>query len=104
MPSREHGDPKAIDCRRRARRDDQASVRASSAGWRSTSLSYIRPRRGAGQGFGYNVGRGIGAVGPAATGVAAARVGLSDGAGAGGHELRALPCRPVPARDSAGST
>jgi MFS family permease len=43
-------------------------------------LSELYPTelRGAGQGFGYNIGRGIGAVGPAAIGVAAARVGLSD--------------------------
>jgi hypothetical protein len=34
--------------------------------------------RGAGQGFGYNIGRGIAAVGPTAIVVAAARVGLSD--------------------------
>jgi hypothetical protein len=34
--------------------------------------------RGAGQGFGYNIGGGIGALGPAAIGVAAAQVGLSD--------------------------
>jgi hypothetical protein len=33
--------------------------------------------RGAGQGFGYNIGRGIGAVGPAAIGFAATRVGLT---------------------------
>ena len=39
---------------------------------------YPTELRGAGQGFGYNIGRGIGAVGPAAIGVAAARVGLSD--------------------------
>ena len=39
---------------------------------------YPTELRGAGQGFGYNVGRGMGAVGPAAIGVAAARVGLSD--------------------------
>jgi MFS family permease len=39
---------------------------------------YPTQLRGAGQGFGYNIGRGIGAVGPAAIGVAAARVGLSD--------------------------
>jgi MFS family permease len=39
---------------------------------------YPTALRGAGQGFGYNIGRGIGAVGPAAIGVAAARVGLSD--------------------------
>jgi len=43
-------------------------------------LSELYPTelRGAGQGFGYNIGRGIGAVGPAAIGFAAARVGLSD--------------------------
>jgi sugar phosphate permease len=39
---------------------------------------YPTELRGAGQGFGYNIGRGIAAVGPAAIGVAAARVGLSD--------------------------
>jgi MFS family permease len=39
---------------------------------------YPTALRGAGQGFGYNIGRGIGAVGPAAIGVAAARIGLSD--------------------------
>ena len=39
---------------------------------------YPTELRGAGQGFGYNIGRGIGAVGPAAIGVAAARFGLSD--------------------------
>jgi sugar phosphate permease len=39
---------------------------------------YPTELRGAGQGFGYNIGRGIGAVGPAAIGAAAARVGLSD--------------------------
>src|SRR5262245_5137774 len=39
---------------------------------------YPTELRGAGQGFGYNIGRGIGAVGPAAIGVAAAWVGLSD--------------------------
>jgi MFS family permease len=39
---------------------------------------YPTELRGAAQGFGYNIGRGIGAVGPAAIGVAAARVGLSD--------------------------
>jgi sugar phosphate permease len=39
---------------------------------------YPTELRGAGQGFGYNIGRGIGAVGPAAIGVAAARLGLSD--------------------------
>ena len=39
---------------------------------------YPTELRGTGQGFGYNIGRGIGAVGPAAIGVAAARVGLSD--------------------------
>ena len=39
---------------------------------------YPTDRRGAGQGFGYNIGRAIGAVGPAAIGYAAARVGLSD--------------------------
>ena len=39
---------------------------------------YPTELRGAGQGFGYNIGRGIGAFGPAAIGVAAARVGLSD--------------------------
>ena len=39
---------------------------------------YPTELRAAGQGFGYNIGRGIGAVGPAAIGVAAARVGLSD--------------------------
>jgi MFS family permease len=39
---------------------------------------YPTELRGAGQGFGYNIGRGIGAVGPAAIGVAAARVGLSE--------------------------
>ena len=39
---------------------------------------YPTQLRGAGQGFGYNIGRGIAAVGPAAIGVAAARVGLSD--------------------------
>jgi MFS family permease len=38
---------------------------------------YPTELRGAGQGFGYNIGRGIGAVGPAAIGAAAARVGLS---------------------------
>ena len=37
-----------------------------------------RELRGAGQGFGYNIGRGMAAVGPAAIGFAAARVGLSD--------------------------
>jgi MFS family permease len=39
---------------------------------------YPTDLRGAGQGFGYNIGRGIGAVGPAAIGAAAAWVGLSD--------------------------
>jgi MFS family permease len=39
---------------------------------------YPTELRGAGQGFGYNIGRGIDAVGPAAIGLAAARVGLSD--------------------------
>jgi MFS family permease len=39
---------------------------------------YPTDLRGAGQGFGYNIGRGIGAVGPAAIGVVAARVGLSE--------------------------
>ena len=39
---------------------------------------YPTELRGAGQGFGYNIGRGIGAVGPAAIGFAAARVGLAD--------------------------
>jgi MFS family permease len=39
---------------------------------------YPTELRGAAQGFGYNIGRGIGAVGPAAIGMAAARVGLSD--------------------------
>jgi len=39
---------------------------------------YPTELRGAAQGFGYNIGRGIGAVGPAAIGVAAARLGLSD--------------------------
>jgi MFS family permease len=39
---------------------------------------YPTELRGAAQGFGYNIGRGIGAFGPAAIGVAAARVGLSD--------------------------
>jgi MFS family permease len=39
---------------------------------------YPTELRGAGQGFGYNIGRGIGAVGPAAIGFAAARIGLSD--------------------------
>jgi MFS family permease len=39
---------------------------------------YPTELRGAGQGFGYNIGRGIGAVGPAAIGIAAARVGLSN--------------------------
>jgi MFS family permease len=39
---------------------------------------YPTELRGAGQGFGYNIGRGIGAVGPAAIGAAAARLGLSD--------------------------
>src|ERR1700716_507044 len=39
---------------------------------------YPTELRGAGQGFGYNIGRGIGAVGPAAIGGAAAWVGLSD--------------------------
>ena len=39
---------------------------------------YPTELRGAGQGFGYNIGRGIGAVGPAAIGFAAARVGLTD--------------------------
>ena len=39
---------------------------------------YPTELRGAGQGFGYNIGRGIGAVGPAAIGFAAARLGLTD--------------------------
>jgi MFS family permease len=39
---------------------------------------YPTELRGAGQGFGYNIGRGLAAVGPAAIGFAAARVGLSD--------------------------
>jgi MFS family permease len=39
---------------------------------------YPTELRGAGQGFGYNIGRGIGAAGPAAIGAAAARIGLSD--------------------------
>jgi MFS family permease len=39
---------------------------------------YPTALRGAGQGFGYNIGRGIGAGGPAAIGVLATRVGLSD--------------------------
>lgn len=39
---------------------------------------YPTELRGAGQGFGYNIGRGIGAVGPAAIGFAATRVGLTD--------------------------
>lgn len=39
---------------------------------------YPTDLRGAGQGFGYNIGRGIGAVGPAAIGVVAARTGLSE--------------------------
>jgi len=39
---------------------------------------YPTELRGAGQGFGYNIGRGIAAAGPAAIGAAAARVGLSD--------------------------
>jgi MFS family permease len=39
---------------------------------------YPTEQRGAGQGFGYNIGRAIGAVGPAAIGFAATRVGLSD--------------------------
>ena len=39
---------------------------------------YPTELRGAGQGFGYNIGRGIGAVGPAAIGYAAARLGLTD--------------------------
>jgi hypothetical protein len=39
---------------------------------------YPTELRGAGQGFGYNIGRGIGAFGPAAIGVAAARFGLND--------------------------
>ena len=39
---------------------------------------YPTELRGAGQGFGYHIGRGVAAVGPAAIGVAAARVGLSD--------------------------
>ena len=39
---------------------------------------YPTELRGAGQGFGYNMGRGIGAVGPATIGVAAARAGLTD--------------------------
>jgi MFS family permease len=38
---------------------------------------YPTDLRGAGQGFGYNIGRGIGAVGPTAIGVVAARTGLS---------------------------
>ena len=39
---------------------------------------YPTELRGAGQGFGYNIGGGIGALGPAAIGFAAAQVGLSD--------------------------
>ncbi|HKH67720.1 MAG TPA: MFS transporter [Reyranella sp.] len=39
---------------------------------------YPTELRGAGQGFGYNIGRRMGAVGPAAIGVAAARLGLGD--------------------------
>jgi MFS family permease len=39
---------------------------------------YPTELRGAGQGFGYNIGRGVGAVGPVAIGAAAARLGLSD--------------------------
>ena len=39
---------------------------------------YPTEQRGAGQGFGYNIGRAVGAVGPAAIGFAATRVGLSD--------------------------
>jgi len=39
---------------------------------------YPTDLRGAGQGFGYNIGRGISAVGPAAIGVLAARAGLSE--------------------------
>ena len=39
---------------------------------------YPTELRGAGQGFGYNIGRGFGAIGPAAIGVAATRVGLSE--------------------------
>jgi MFS family permease len=39
---------------------------------------YPTELRGAGQGFGYNIGGGIGALGPAAIGAAAAHVGLSD--------------------------
>ena len=56
-----------------------SSARASSSGL-AVYLAELYPTelRGAGQGFGYNIGRGIGAVGPAAIGVAAARFGLSD--------------------------
>jgi MFS family permease len=39
---------------------------------------YPTELRVAGQGFGYNIGRGLAAVGPAAIGYAASRVGLSD--------------------------
>jgi hypothetical protein len=55
-----------------------SSVRAYSGLAVYLSELYPTELRGAGQGFGYNIGRGIGAVGPAAIGAAAAPVGLSD--------------------------
>ena len=62
---------------------------------------YPTELRGAGQGFGYNIGRGIGAVGPAAIGAGGGAGRAKRRAGAGGHQLRALPRRPgVPAGDS----
>src|SRR5215204_1790541 len=59
---------------------------------------YPTELRGAGQGFGYNIVRGIGAVGPTAIGVVAARVGLSEAlalaAASYGLCLIALPLLP----------
>ena len=60
---------------------------------------YPTELRGAAQGFGYNIGRGIGAVGPAAIGVAGSAGRAERRAGAGGHELRApasSPCLFLP--------
>ena len=66
---------------------------------------YPTEQRGAGQGFGYNIGRAIGAVGPAAIGFAATRVGLSDAlaiaATSYGLCLIALHVPPGDAREAA---
>jgi hypothetical protein len=51
---------------------------APRSGRPSVAGRYPTELRGAGQGFGYNIGRGTGAVGPAAIGFAAARLGLTD--------------------------